>query len=145
MPIARRIRSRERGHSPHGECGLKCFSCAKYSGSGASLPAWGVWIEIYQIRDRRSRSISSLPAWGVWIEIRAGNPYEPPRERHSPHGECGLKSVPGRQNRRPHTSLPAWGVWIEIYIRVTSGSYGGSHSPHGECGLKSLSSFRAPP
>ena len=39
------------------------------------------------------------------------------RPRHSPHGECGLKSDRGNPN------------FFTLF----------SHSPHGECGLKSVS------
>ena len=34
-----------------------------------SLPARGVWIEIYQAQDGSNRTVMSLPARGVWIEI----------------------------------------------------------------------------
>ena len=35
----------------------------------ASLPAWGVWIEIYENPVVEISGVLSLPAWGVWIEI----------------------------------------------------------------------------
>ena len=34
------------GRSPHGECGLKFRRELKTKAVAASLPAWGVWIEI---------------------------------------------------------------------------------------------------
>ena len=34
------------GHSPHGECGLKSVSAQKSSFEMSSLPAWGVRVEI---------------------------------------------------------------------------------------------------
>ena len=34
-----------------------------------SLPAWGVWIEIYENPVVEISGVLSLPAWGVWIEI----------------------------------------------------------------------------
>ena len=33
-----------------------------------SLPAWGVWIEIFALSVHFTFA-TSLPAWGVWIEI----------------------------------------------------------------------------
>ena len=59
-----------------------------------SLPAWGVWIEIYS-GARPSVCLMSLPAWGVWIEMPLSRLY------------AGYA-----------TSLPAWGVWIEIFGRL---------------------------
>ena len=79
--------------------------------------------------------------------------------RHSPHGECGLKSCVAFAITKSAGSLPAWGVWIEIpsgtsplssvpvslpawgvWIEICSESRSntsnGCHSPHGECGLK---------
>ena len=36
----------------------------------------------------------SLPAWGVWIEMSSiGWLIVSSLDRHSPHGECGLKST----------------------------------------------------
>ena len=35
--------------------------------------------------------------------------------RHSPQGECGLKSRNKRWTPWAHQSLPARGVWIEIF------------------------------
>ena len=67
----------------------------------ASLPAWGVWIEINQELESQELKVS-LPAWGVWIEIDL---------LHS--GTYGGKR-----------SLPAWGVWIEIPDPVLSRSFG---------------------
>ena len=80
--------------------------------------------------------------------------------RHSPHGECGLKSskspsllnnfasLPARgvwveiSSPSPSLigslSLPARGVWVEIWHRPPCRRPSGSHSPHGECGLKFL-------
>ena len=58
----------------------------------ASLPARGVWIEIYLILRYTQPVQVSLPARGVWIEI-LDRLYS-----------CDL-----------NTSLPARGVWIEIY------------------------------
>ena len=55
----------------------------------------------------------SLPAWGVWIEIFPCFTIKLDIVRHSPHGECGLKSH----------------VLVHPIVPV-------SHSPHGECGLK---------
>ena len=36
----------KQGHSPHGECGLKCAGSSRSSGPCGSLPAWGVRVEI---------------------------------------------------------------------------------------------------
>ena len=56
-----------------------------------SLPAWGVWIEMFS-HIRWFLFSRSLPAWGVWIEI-------------NPSVIVFFKAF---------SSLPAWGVWIEI-------------------------------
>ncbi len=37
-------------------------------------------------------------------------------DRHSPHGECGLKLKELGVEDAEALSLPAWGVWIEIII-----------------------------
>ena len=55
-----------------------------------SLPAWGVWIEIF-LTDLGVMAITSLPAWGVWIEIIRDTLTAPAVKCRSPHGECGLK------------------------------------------------------
>ena len=61
----------------------------------ASLPAWGVWIEMAYMLSTAPVT-PSLPAWGVWIEIvTSSSPF------------VWLES------------LPAWGVWIEISIEIT--------------------------
>ena len=80
----------------------------------SSLPAWGVWIEIVGSGAKDDIAMS-LPAWGVWIEIVDVSHDIARRRGHSPHGECGLKSLtpPPRFSLLPR-SLPAWGVWIEI-------------------------------
>ena len=90
-----------------------------------SLPAWGVWIEISRTRpsNRPSQSLPawgvwiempvssvlivctpSLPAWGVWIEICHITNILPCFKRHSPHGECGLKSW-GKHVIAPETAV----------------------------------------
>ena len=56
----------------------------------SSLPAWGVWIEMFEELNEQYVGLS-LPAWGVWIEM--------PQPLYS---------------GRISSSLPAWGVWIEI-------------------------------
>ena len=59
----------------------------------------------------------SLPARGVWIEIWPSTMARRWHWRRSPQGECGLKCVDenaiGIVNRK---SLPARGVWIEISL-----------------------------
>ena len=56
-----------------------------------SLPAWGVWIEIYTENRHAGKTAESLPAWGVWIEIRTTSKQRKGLPGRSPHGECGLK------------------------------------------------------
>ena len=56
----------------------------------------------------------SLPAWGVWIEIFARIKVFKSHKCRSPHGECGLKSTRPGEIGVIIQSLPAWGVWIEI-------------------------------
>ena len=79
-----------------------------------SLPARGVWIEIWRERPGRLWGYGSLPARGVWIEIICRYRWRLVALRHSPQGECGLKLVQA--------------VAPLVY---------GRHSPQGECGLKS--------
>ena len=78
-----------------------------------SLPARGVWIEIFHSWFGTAHGLS-LPARGVWIEI----PWPVPRRgcaaRRSPQGECGLKLRGSVQLLLRGLSLPARGVWIEI-------------------------------
>ena len=83
-----------KGHSPHGECGLKFTEFSLPAGVAESLPAWGVWIEILAILPTLYNQTLSLPAWGVWIEI----------------SRCALLFL-----KSTDESLPAWGVWIEIH------------------------------
>ena len=47
---------------------MKFLRNMKIASVGASLPAWGVWIEIALYKKCNGKS-ESLPAWGVWIEI----------------------------------------------------------------------------
>ena len=57
------------GRAPHGECGLKYVKAYRKAQTGAaSLPAWGVWIEIGN-SGGGGGGLLSLPAWGVWIEM----------------------------------------------------------------------------
>ena len=101
-----------------------------------SLPAWGVWIEIYR-KTALQRFPASLPAWGVWIEIYKDRKHYAYWTSRSPHGECGLKFKKYALFYNATTSLPAWGVWIEISLHSRQGIGKPSRSPHGECGLKS--------
>ena len=102
-------------HSPHGECGLKSVHLNAGGGTGTSLPAWGVRVEIHP-----SNSVPfvapSLPAWGVRVEMTTAERIARYMRGHSPHGECGLKFAE----------------------RLVLPSVLPSHSPHGECGLKSI-------
>ena len=80
---------------------------------GESLPAWGVWIEI-MLRKNKVVRLASLPAWGVWIEIVlviAGIVVDP----SLPAWGVWIE-ITTQKGRRPtvRPSLPAWGVWIEI-------------------------------
>ena len=59
-------------------------------------------------------ALESLPAWGVWIEIFLIDLQSLFQHCRSPHGECGLKSVTVVASVIYRMSLPAWGVWIEI-------------------------------
>ena len=56
------------GHSPRGECGLKCRDVLVEVLERMSLPARGVWVEIFTTDETGLVGI-----------------------RHSPRGECGLK------------------------------------------------------
>ena len=84
--------------SPHGERGLKLLSKKQVDVSErASLPAWGAWIEIHNLRAGDGAALC-----------------------RSPHGERGLKLVAGRLRQPGRWSLPAWGAWIEILAAVGS-------------------------
>ena len=61
-----------------------------------------------------SRDYESLPARGVWIEIYTLYWPAVGQIRHSPQGECGLKCHRSAGRDALHGSLPARGVWIEI-------------------------------
>ena len=58
-------------------------------------------------------------------------------DRHSPQGECGLKLDTIAWALGGDRSLPARGVWIEIRVRILARVPTSRHSPQGECGLKS--------
>ena len=136
---------------------MKLYPCQRKPHLSASLPAWGVRVEI-PCRSRRfartlrhsphgecglkytmhiilAAYIVSLPAWGVRVEM------QPPNVR-----AAGTWSLPAWGVRveissiasacAPITSLPAWGVRVEIYHVRPVSLRGASHSPHGECGLK---------
>ena len=102
-----------RCHSPHGECGLKSAWTAMILLRAWSLPAWGVRVEIDLARDD-ARTVGSLPAWGVRVEILRFRLAAIPSPGHSPHGECGLKSRTHHVIAGRSVSLPAWGVRVEI-------------------------------
>ncbi len=67
----------------------------------------------------------SLPARGVWIEIRVRILARVPTSRHSPQGECGLKSITIEIEGTFEMSLPARGVWIEITMQESHISMAG--------------------
>ena len=109
-------------HSPHGECGLKYIILYHLRGSLASLPAWGVWIEITGITILSYSSERHSPHGECGLKFRDfGYSYE--KFGHSPHGECGLKSVVKTSLSDSITSLPAWGVWIEISNACLASSF----------------------
>ena len=80
--------------SPQGEYGLKSRKGDTGFSSGSSLPARGVWIEIFHSAPGSFEQLS-LPARGVWIEIQIDGVYT-----------------------ADIVSLPARGVWIEIVYRI---------------------------
>ena len=82
-----------RGHSPHGECGLKFCSVVCGKKCILSLPTRGVWIEISAVLVSCGLGLMSLPTRGVWIEI------------------LRLRRIPPCS-----ASLPTRGVWIEIVL-----------------------------
>ena len=100
-------------HSPQGECGLKLKAIDGRKADKVSLPARGVWIEI-RCSECKLHPHSSLPARGVWIEMVSLHGRRKSRSRHSPQGECGLKSLSEQEKNQIKESLPARGVWIEI-------------------------------
>ena len=121
--------------SPHGECGLKFPRHPSMNCWAVSLPAWGVWIEIYSAVKNCSFS-KSLPAWGVWIEIGCDCRGYSWMYSRSPHGECGLKYgspwlLDFEKGRSPHGEC---GLKFCFGVGCVIGHY--SRSPHGECGLK---------
>ena len=124
-----------RCHSPHGECGLKYHAHDRAVLVGKSLPAWGVRVEIGGVRLHPRIQHESLPAWGVRVEIQATG--LPSRDRrHSPHGECGLKSaalawiIATWARHSPHGECG-----LKLHTLAEDAQHRG-HSPHGECGLK---------
>ena len=92
---------------------VEIYSRRNENGISSSLPAWGVRVEIRR-PPTLTTSSASLPAWGVRVEIADEGKGDQEGQRHSPHGECGLKCT---------SSTTARKSWC--------------HSPHGECGLKS--------
>ena len=130
--------AQEFGHSPQGECGLKSIRRYNTYDHGLSLPARGVWIEIWSVGHPADQD-GSLPARGVWIEMIRHACQLAQADGHSPQGECGLKFRVGFVYLRRSVSLPARGVWIEMLQVHRPGPRPDSHSPQGECGLKSPS------
>ena len=57
------IRDRPHSHSPHGECGLKCHLGRCRKRHPASLPAWGVRVEMC-LTGRHVRSRTVTPRMG---------------------------------------------------------------------------------
>ena len=106
--------SRDRRHSPHGECGLKSAALAWIIATWARHSPHGEC-------GLKSRSFAPIAI----------------RPRHSPHGECGLKFGKSGTLEAAEASLPAWGVRVEMSSSSRSGASRPRHSPHGECGLKS--------
>ena len=103
------------GHSPHGECGLKCPQRDTRPRPSASLPAWGVRVEIGTPRCRPIPPAGHSPHGECGLKsLLLGDLHR--RRRHSPHGECGLKFGEPAPMRRDDGSLPAWGVRVEIIL-----------------------------
>ena len=111
----------------------------------------------YKAHPLRAVPAWSLPARGVWIEIFTCAAPTWNNIGRSPQGECGLKLVSREAGRAGGGSLPARGVWIEIRSYPEAGDWLGSlpargvwieicytgnvhirasRSPQGECGLK---------
>ena len=103
------------GRSPHGECGLKCRGNQRGLRRTGRSPHGECGLK-FMISSSTARSKQSLPAWGVWIEIFYPLLTHTRPASRSPHGECGLKYGYKGNQSLVETSLPAWGVWIEIVI-----------------------------
>ena len=99
--------------SPHGECGLKSGHQTKCQNQSASLPAWGVWIEIYRLPPYHHHPYCRSPHGECGLKYDYSSIVAKNSSR-SPHGECGLKSALCLVLCGRLMSLPAWGVWIEI-------------------------------
>ena len=80
----------------------------------SSLPVWGEWIEISEVKAKLEQNVKSLPVWGEWIEISRFSEKISKASCLSPCGESGLKSVSGQMVVVEIESLPVWGEWIEI-------------------------------
>ena len=123
-----------KGHSPHGECGLKSSRTYNKININLSLPARGVWVEIEAV-PQYGDTTPSLPARGVWVEIVILLLLDATPVCHSPHGECGLKFVLSKSMYFCTCHSPHGECGLKFERRPRIGVHLG-HSPHGECGLK---------
>ena len=78
---------------------------------------------------------ASLPAWGAWIETNSFHNFAILVCR-SPRGERGLKLDFKELSEIVEWSLPAWGAWIETPTCVPILTQPPRRSPRGERGLK---------
>ena len=104
------------GRSPHGERGLKLYSCNWVIMARASLPAWGAWIEIRAALTTSAANPGRSPHGERGLKLGAADMDARDTSR-SPHGERGLKSPGCVIVVTQAGSLPAWGAWIEIWWR----------------------------
>ena len=75
----------------------------------ASLPARGAWIEIFLEKRFSPRGQASLPARGAWIEMFLCSAFTHLPKSRSPHGERGLKFLPGHGRALPAGVAPRTG------------------------------------
>ena len=85
--------------SPYGECGLKWYDSAGFSGGGrvVSVPLRGMWFEIFLIPLSLHLNGDKFPSpygeCGLKSDCVARYSYAKYGEFPSPYGECGLKLV----------------------------------------------------
>ena len=78
--------------SPHGESGLKSKVRQEHGYIPQSLPAWGEWVEIKEVREAVERLCSLSPHGESGLKSILLSLAEVCLLRLSPHGESGLKS-----------------------------------------------------
>ena len=110
-----KFRFRGGGRSPQRECGLKLHVTVEHVQFRRRSPQGECGLKWDEL-GRQRLALVSLPARGVWIEMYRTRHHGRYAPSHSPQGECGLKFLDRLVKRSVPGSLSLRRAWIEIGV-----------------------------